>query len=77
MKLLVESGANVNHVSSTQGASPLLVAAQQGHMETCAYLLRVGSNVSHRDLYGRDARDVALNCGHSDIVTLLDNFLGE
>lgn len=55
----------------------ILCAAQQGHLETCAYLLRVGSNVSHHDLYGRDARDVALNCGHTDIVALLDSYLAE
>lgn len=77
VRLLVESGSMVNHVSSTQGATPLLVAAQQGHFDTCAYLLQVGSDVSHHDLYGRDARDVALNCGHNEIVMLIENFQSE
>lgn len=72
VRLLVEAGATVNHVSSTQGATALLVAAQQGHLPTVAYLLRAGSDVGHRDRYGRDARDVALNCGHVDIVALLE-----
>lgn len=72
VRLLVEAGATVNHVSSTQGATALLVAAQQGHLPTVAYLLRAGSDVGHRDRYGRDARDVALNCGHVEIVSLLE-----
>lgn len=75
VRLLIESGANVNHVSSTQGATPLLVAAQQGHLATCSLLLSVGSDVLHRDLYGRNACDVAINCGHTEIVKLLDECL--
>ncbi|KAH9497303.1 Ankyrin repeat domain-containing protein 50 [Dermatophagoides farinae] len=75
LRLLIESGAMVNPISSTQGASPLLVAAQQGHYETCAYLLQAGSDISHRDFYGRNAKDVALNCGHKEIVQLIDSFV--
>lgn len=75
VRLLIESGATVNPISSTQGASPLLVAAQQGHYETCAFLLQIGSDVSHRDFYGRNAKDVAVNCGHKEIVSLIDTFV--
>ena len=75
VRLLIESGAIVNPISSTQGASPLLVAAQQGHYETCVYLLQAGCDISHRDFYGRNAKDVALNCGHKEIVQLIDSFV--
>lgn len=74
VRLLIDSGANVNHVSSTQGATPLLVAAQQGHLSTCSLLLNAGSKVDHMDLYGRNACDVAVTCGHTEIVTLINNF---
>ena len=84
VRLLIESGAHVNHVSSTQGASPLLVAAQQGHLETVQLLIEFGGEklLHKKDLYGRNAREVALNCAtdtsrHSKIVAFIDNFLAE
>lgn len=51
------------------------MAAQQGHFETCAFLLQAGSDVSHHDLYGRNASTVALNCGHTEIVNLIADFV--
>jgi ankyrin repeat protein len=73
VSILVEAGCDVNHVSSSQGATPLLIAAQQGHIDACSVLLSAGSDASHVDFYGRNAQDVANNCGHRDIVILLDS----
>ncbi|XP_054160187.1 ankyrin repeat domain-containing protein 50-like [Oppia nitens] len=75
--LLIEAGAQLNQVSTTQGATPLLIAAQQGHIETCQMLLNVGADVSHIDFYGRNAKDVANNCGHRDIVILLESYMSK
>src|SRR5699024_6801199 len=79
VRLLIESGANVNHVSSTQGATAALVAAQQGHLETLSLLVDFGGEklLHKKDIYGRDAREVAINGGHTEIVTFIDNFLAE
>lgn len=73
--LLIELGADVNHVSGTQGATPLLIGAQQGHIDVCSLLLNAGSEPSHIDFYGRNAKEVANNCGNRDIVILLESRL--
>ncbi|CAG2159659.1 unnamed protein product [Oppiella nova] len=75
VRLMIEAGADLNHVSTTQGATPLLIAAQQAHIETCSLLLNAGSDASHIDFYGRNARDVANNCGNRDIVILLESHM--
>ena len=75
VSILIELGANVNHVSSTQGATPLLIAAQQGHIDVCSLLINAGSDASHIDFYGRNAKEVANNCGNRDIVILLESRL--
>jgi len=73
VQILIEANCDVNHVSSTQGATPLLISAQQGHIDACAILLTAGSQPNHVDNYGRNAQDVADNCGHRDIAILLES----
>ena len=38
---LANQGANLSH-SCHQGATPLCVAAQEGHLDTCTVLIRLG-----------------------------------
>lgn len=73
VNVLIDGGSNVDQVSTTQGATPLLIAAQQGHIDACAVLLDAGCDPSYKDFYGRNAQDVANNCGHRDISILIES----
>ena len=48
VKCLIDfsSGANVNQARTDDGRTPLYVASQNGHTETCQALLSSGANVN-------------------------------
>ena len=54
-----------------QGASPLAVAAQEGHMEVLQLLLQHGADPLLQDHHGRDPHRVALRNNNSAVAELL------
>ena len=58
IKLLVESGANLN-ASSSNGNTALHEAAINEKLEICKYLLESGANPTLRNNFGMSARDIA------------------
>ncbi len=57
-KMLVEKGADVN-VTSVDGTTPLMLAAQNGKVEVVGYLLSRGAKASLKNNDGKTALDFA------------------
>ncbi|GBP48310.1 Ankyrin repeat domain-containing protein 50 [Eumeta japonica] len=68
--LLLERGADVSKVDREK-ASPLLVAAFEGHTEICELLLEHEADPEAADAGGRTALWAAASAGHADTVRLL------
>ncbi|MCL2791650.1 MAG: ankyrin repeat domain-containing protein [Spirochaetaceae bacterium] len=73
VRLLVESGADVNFISRPMySTTALLEACRHGYSEICEYLLTDSANTDHKDAEGWDARAFAEHFNHSKILQLLD-----
>ena len=70
VKLLIENGANVNHVAKG-GFTPLIAASQNNHFNIVKLLIEKGVNVNHKDQRNMTALYVAAAYGHKKIVKLL------
>jgi len=64
------NGTAVN-VAQSNGATPLLIAAQNGHRDVVALLLDKGAAVNQMRIDGGTALIIAAQNGHRDIVKLL------
>lgn len=75
VRLLVECGANVNtRVSShamDSGVTPLLFAADQGHLSTVGLLIDLGAWIDWKDSDGWTALTMAEHATHVNVVKLL------
>ncbi|MCZ7565502.1 MAG: ankyrin repeat domain-containing protein [Burkholderiales bacterium] len=65
-ELLIRHGADVN-ARSTNGSSPLMMAAREGHAELARLLLGVGADTTIRNDWGDDALAWAMRNGHARI----------
>eukprot|EP00003_Mantamonas_plastica_P004465 TRINITY_DN1354_c0_g1_i15.p1 TRINITY_DN1354_c0_g1~~TRINITY_DN1354_c0_g1_i15.p1 ORF type:complete len:1743 (-),score=727.22 TRINITY_DN1354_c0_g1_i15:4589-9817(-) len=69
--LIIVGGASVN--SSERERTPLMLAAQAGHMECVQLLLDNGADVYALDQIGQSASEYATNAGLDEIALFLDN----
>ena len=67
---LLKSGADVNSARPSDGASPLWMAASQGHVAVVTTLLRANADVC-RGVHGVSALHVALLFGHNHVAGVL------
>lgn len=67
---LIVKGSDVNEKSS-QGETPLIVAALAGQGEIASYLLQRGADIDARTSSGLTSLHAAAYSGHDDIVRLL------
>jgi ankyrin repeat protein len=67
---LVEAGANIKPVNNN-GATPLHVAAQQGHLAVVKYLQERGANIEAADKQGTTPLMIATQNGHSEVAQFL------
>lgn len=74
-RLLVEYGANVNTRVNSQaldsGMTPLLFAADQGHVDTVGLLIDLGALINWKDSDGWTALKMAEHATHGKVVKLL------
>ena len=68
-RLLVDKGAEVDR--AVKGATPLMVACQQGHVDVARLLLDRGAAVDRADEGGWTPLSAAKSHGHASIVALL------
>lgn len=72
VKLLLDSGANVNSVSSTgSGVTPLHEAAYNGHLDVVELLIERGATVDAKDRHNYTPLMFASAQGNSAVVKLL------
>lgn len=73
VRSLLAAGANVNFIHERSGWTPLMAAANEGHLDTVRVLLENEADVNTKDEDGYTALALALSCGNADIVhALLD-----
>ena len=73
-KLLAQDGVDENQTGK-DGAIPLYIASENGHLEVVERLLaQNGVNVNEADRYGRTSLYVACSKGHTKVV---DTFLAQ
>ncbi|XP_075988656.1 uncharacterized protein LOC142984759 isoform X2 [Anticarsia gemmatalis] len=73
LRALLKHGASPSAVC-TQGATPLGIAAQEGHEECVLWLLQHGADPLQADHCGRTPAKVAWRAGHANICRLLERW---
>ena len=71
VKVLIEAGSNVNQARTTDGGSPLLIAAENGKVDVVKVLIKAGGNVNQARTDGIMPLRAASRAGQTDIVRLL------
>ena len=69
MRFLEAQGAKVD-VPRNDGATPLFVAAQYGHIEVLRFLVDAKADLNTAD-YGNTPLAVAVHMGHGEVAALL------
>ena len=72
VELLLQHGADINRVESTNGWTALIWAAKRGHEETVATLVDYGAELSVRDHRGLTAWTWAQQADDPGIAAMLD-----
>ena len=72
--LALQVGTDVNCTSGLRKFTPLMKAAEQGHVEICRTLLEHGADVMLKDSQSRTALKIAQSKEHFSVVTLLEHF---
>ncbi|CAG9794413.1 unnamed protein product [Diatraea saccharalis] len=73
LRALLQRGADPAAVC-TQGATPLGIAAQEGHEECVLWLLQHGADPTQADHCGRTPAKVAWRAGHAHICRVLERW---
>jgi hypothetical protein len=71
VKQLLDYGSNVNAARGDNGATALIQAAQNGHLDVVELLLENGASVDHTNCNGTSALFLAAQNGIPEIVQLL------
>jgi len=72
-EVLVAGGADVNHASTANGRTPLMMAAAFNRIEMVQWLIAHGAARDARDAAGLTALDAARAMGAPDAAMLLDS----
>ena len=71
VKILVERGADMNKADNN-GATPLLIASQKGHVDVVKILVERGADINKATNDGYTPLDVAKHFNHTEIIRLLE-----
>ena len=74
VKLMVQSGADLNIKTSQLQRTALMAAAECGHTSIVRYLLDEGAPVNTQDVNGSTSLMIASVLGHSEVVCVLINY---
>lgn len=71
IKVLLETGADVNAKSRWRGFTPLMTAASSGQAEAVQFLINFGAELEAKDLLGRTCLFNAIESRHKKTVQVL------
>ena len=71
VRVLIESGADVNAQTGVTRATALHMAARRGHLEIARTLLDCGATIDARDSKGDTPLQRAVNCRRGEVAQLL------
>jgi ankyrin repeat protein len=74
-RALLQMGASVN-CADEWDMTPLMYTCAYGRVTLAKLLLEHGADITLRDKLGRNARDVAMEMGETDIVEMIEVELG-
>ena len=74
VKLMVQSGADLNIKTSKRQSTALILAAERRHASIVQYLLDEGAPVNTQDVDGATSLMLASQHGHSEVVCVLINY---
>jgi len=79
VKLLLDNGANINEIITTNNVTPLQFSIQIGNLEILRELLRRGADVDLIDIYGNTALHYACRfyMGNIGLINLLIRYIAE
>ena len=69
--LALQVGTDVNCTSGLRKFTPLMKAAEQGHVEICRTLIEHDADLTSKDSQGRTALDIAKSKEHAAVVQIL------
>lgn len=73
VKILLDKGADPNHVDSGEHFTSLMHAAAEGHLEVVKLLVEYGADPSLRDVDNDNAESFARQGGHKAVVDYLQS----
>lgn len=71
LKMLLDAGAKPIYTCHADGETPLMIAAYNGRYDCVEVLLEAGADPYVKDKHGNTALSFAKDCGHEEIVKLL------
>ena len=74
LKLLLECGGNIDHLTSSSRNTPLHIAAYNGHLNAVKFLLLHGANKSLKNYYGSTPAAYAKSNGHNQVAQYIEDF---
>ena len=72
VSLIEQFGANI-HIKNADGMTPFLLCCKENKLERMKFFIEKGSNINDIDAQNRNARQIALDEGHLDIVKYIDD----
>jgi ankyrin repeat protein len=69
-KLLLDHGAVLDDAANKAGATPMMVAGEEDHIDVVEFLISKGADVSHPEVHGYAPISRAFWKGNTDIVRL-------
>jgi ankyrin repeat protein len=72
VNLIEQFGANI-HIKNADGMTPFLLCSKENKLEAMKYFIEKGANINDLDAQNRNARQIAEDEGHLDIVKYIDD----
>lgn len=72
LKILISKGANLN-IKSLDGTTPLMIAAEKGHIDIVKFLVENGARVDEKNKNGESAFEIAKKYYNPKITIYLNN----
>ena len=73
---MIDQKVNLEQKINLKGETALLLACRNNNKEILQMLIEAGVNLRWKNKFGQTARDIAVKEKRTDIVILIDKYLG-